>query len=105
MVRGARGWRGISSGEGLIAVVRDGCGDGDEGETDKRLLVVEPEFARGVLAVAVREGSIVSHVIRDAWSTGTLRNLTKRDPVKATGADISIIGHITAEELTRPALR
>ncbi|MDP9335240.1 MAG: YfjI family protein [Actinomycetota bacterium] len=90
---------GISSGEGLIAAVRDASGD-DPGETDKRLFVVEPEFAR-VLAVAARDGSTVSHVIRDAWDTGTLRNLTKRDPLKATGAHISIIGHITAEELTR----
>lgn len=90
---------GISSGEGLISAVRDACGD-DPGESDKRLLVVESEFVRP-LAVAGRDGSIVSPVIRDAWDSGALRTLTKRDPLKATGAHISIIGHVTAEELTR----
>jgi uncharacterized protein DUF3987 len=40
-------------------------------------------------------------VIRDAWDTGDLRTLTKTSPASATGAHISIIGHITADELRR----
>jgi len=91
---------GIASGEGLIHAVRDSAGEDDSGVIDKRILVIEPEFSR-LLAVAGREGSIVSAVIRDAWDTGSLGNLTKNNPSKATGAHISIEGQITIEELTR----
>ncbi len=86
---------GLASGEGLIAAVRDP----EEGPpADRRLLVVEEEFAR-VLSVAARDGSTVSPVIRQAWDTGDLRVMTRKDPLKASGAHISIIGHITEEEL------
>jgi hypothetical protein len=91
---------GLSTGEGLIAAVRDVDGD-DEGEApDKRRLVMEPEFAR-VLAVAAREGNTLSAVLRSAWDDGRLRVLTRKDPLQATGAHISIVGHITTEELAR----
>ena len=40
-------------------------------------------------------------VVRQAWDTGTLRTLTRNNPLTATDAHISIIGHITAEELRR----
>lgn len=96
---------GLSTGEGLIAAVSDGELDSKTGETvnvviDKRLLVVEPEFAR-VLGVAAREGNVLSAVIRDAWDSGRLRVMTRKNPLVATGAHISIIGHITPDELTR----
>jgi hypothetical protein len=41
----------------------------------------------------------LSATIRCAWDSGNLSTLTKSDPVVATGAHISIIGHITADEL------
>jgi hypothetical protein len=88
---------GLASGEGLIAAVND---DDDEAFPDKRLLVVESEFAR-VLAVAAREGNTLSAVIRQAWDSGDLRTMTRKDPLRASGAHISIIGHITTEELRR----
>jgi len=88
---------GLSSGEGLIEAVRDPSGN-DPGVSDKRLLVHEPEFS-SVLRVASREGNILSTTIREAWDTGTLRVLSRQSPLKATGAHISIIGHITQEEL------
>jgi hypothetical protein len=91
---------GIASGEGLIHAVRDPVGEDDPGVTDKRVLAIESEFSR-LLAVAGREGSIVSAVCRDAWDTGNLGNLTKNNPSKATNAHISIEGQITIEELTR----
>lgn len=108
---------GLSSGEGLIYHVRDqqwrkqpvkqkgrvvGYEDVmvDEGVTEKRLLVVEAEFA-STLKVMKREGNTLSPVIRQAWDTGNLRTLTKNSPTKASAAMISIIGHITAEELRR----
>ena len=65
---------------------------------DKRLLVIEEEFVR-VLRVGSRDGNILSSVIRDAWDGKTLRGLSKTSPSKASGAHISIIGHITREEL------
>jgi len=100
---------GLSTGEGLKFHVRDARykkdKDGvevcvDEGVEDKRLLALSVEFA-GVLAVAERHESTLSTTIREGWDTGSLRTLTKNDPVVATGAHISIIGHITLEELRR----
>jgi Protein of unknown function (DUF3987) len=88
---------GLSSGEGLIYAVRDAYGN-DPGVADKRLLIHEPEFA-SVLKVAAREGNTLSTTIREAWDTGTLRVLSRQSPLKATGAHVSIIGHITQEEL------
>src|SRR5215211_4957869 len=100
---------GLSSGEGLIYAVRDRLeGEDKKGEPivmdpgveDKRLLVLEAEFA-GVLKVMSREGNTLSPVIRQAWDDGTLQTLTKNSPMKATDAHVSIIGHITKAELLR----
>jgi hypothetical protein len=91
---------GIASGEALIAEVRDGTSDEDLGVADKRRLVLEPEFAR-LLAVAAREGAILSAVLREAWDGNVLKNRTKAFPQVATGAHISVVGHITREELLR----
>jgi len=100
---------GLSTGEGLIQQVRDPVSKSnkagqntiiDEGEIDKRLLITEPEFAR-VLRVETREASTLSMLLRDAWDKGDLRTLTKESPLRATGAHVSLIGHITEEELRR----
>lgn len=109
---------GLSSGEGLIWAVRDpiektepiregGKQTGqyqqvitDTGIEDKRLLAQESEFA-STLRVLGREGNTLSPIIRQAWDTGSLRSLTKNSPARATGAHISIIGHITKDELRR----
>jgi hypothetical protein len=91
---------GLSSGEGLIWAVRDPSNDDDPGVADKRLLVIEAEYA-SVLRILEREGNRLSPVLRDAWDTGDLRTLTKTSPASATGAHISIVGHITADELRR----
>jgi Protein of unknown function (DUF3987) len=92
---------GLSSGEGLIWAVRDGSKDAAEtGVTDKRLLVIEQEFA-STLRVLNREGNTLSAILRQAWDGGTLRTLAKNSPMKATGAHISVIGHITRDELLR----
>ena len=107
---------GLSSGEGLIHAVRDpqmkkepikdkgkitGYQDvlADEGEADKRLLVIETEFAK-TLRVSERETNTLSPLIRQAWESGELRVMTK-DPKVATDAHIGILGHITPEELRR----
>ena len=90
---------GLSSGEGLIYPVRD-ADDHDPGEGDKRLLIIESEFA-STLKVMEREGNTLSAKIRDAWDHGTLTDMTKRERIGTTGAHISIIGHITQDELLR----
>ncbi len=90
---------GLSSGEGLIWEVRDDTAQ-EAGVQDKRLLVVESEFA-SVLKMMAREGNTLSPVIRQAWDHGNLRSLTKNSPARATNAHISIIGHITQDELRR----
>uniref|UniRef100_E6QID9 DUF3987 domain-containing protein n=1 Tax=mine drainage metagenome TaxID=410659 RepID=E6QID9_9ZZZZ len=87
---------GLSSAEGLIAEVRD---DADP-PLDRRLLIVQPEYA-GVLKVMTREGNNLSPVLRQAWDNGNLRTLVKHNPLRATGAHISIIGHVTRPELLR----
>jgi hypothetical protein len=108
---------GLSSGEGLIYHVRDEREERqpirekgrvidyqsvvvDEGVRDKRLFVVEPELA-SVLKVMNRETNTLSPIIRSAWDSGNLATLTKNNPLRATGAHISIVGHITREELRR----
>jgi hypothetical protein len=110
---------GASSGEGLIWQVRNPIGEtrkarkgenGDEhgfvtelvdaGVGDKRLLVVEPELA-SVLERMQREGNTLSAVLRQAWDGGKLDTLVKSNRATATDAHVSVIGHITVEELRR----
>lgn len=86
---------GLSSGEGLIEQVKE-----DGGTSDKRLLIFEGEFAR-VLKVASRETNILSTIIRQAWDSDALAVLNKITPLSAKGAHISIVGHITEEELRK----
>jgi uncharacterized protein DUF3987/Toprim domain-containing protein len=109
---------GLSSGEGLIWAVHDPIEEtrpirekgrctgeyetfiANHGEDDKRLLVIEAEFAN-VLKVMAREGNTLSPIIRSAWDCGDLKTMVKNSPAKATKAHISILGHITREELRR----
>jgi len=108
---------GLSSGEGVIWAVRDeiirqvpikekkitvGFDESieDPGIEDKRFLISEGEFVQA-LKVMEREGNILSPLLRNSWDTGNLRTLTKNSPARATGAHISIIGHITNQELLR----
>lgn len=88
---------GLSSGEGLIWSVRDPHGQ-DPGASDRRLLVIEPEFV-SVLKNASREISTLSPTLRSAWDGRPLAILTRSAPARATDAHISVIGHITATEL------
>jgi hypothetical protein len=108
---------GASSGEGIIWAVRDPIVkrervkergepvryeevEADPGISDKRLLVYEPEFAN-VLKQTERQGNTLSAILRQAWDGLDLRTLTKNSPARATGAHVSIVGHITADELRR----
>lgn len=108
---------GLSSGEGFVWAVRDPIEEqqpirekgrvidyqtviADPGVNDKRLLVVESEFG-STLRVLEREGNTLSAQIRQAWDSGTLRVLTKTKAARATDAHVSILGHVTREELLK----
>lgn len=108
---------GLSSGEGLIYHVRDAREEMqpirergrvvdyqkvivDVGEADKRLLVIEPELAT-LLKRMAGEANTLSSVIREAWDSGNLSTLTKNSPMRATGAHVSIVAHVTRDELRR----
>lgn len=109
---------GLSSGEGLIYAVRDPLKKkeqvrkngkytdevqevtADFGVEDKRLLVIESEFSRS-FKVMNRETNILSEIIRCSWDHGNLRSLVKTNPYSASDAHISILGHITREELRK----
>ncbi len=106
----ARVQGGLSSGEGLLAAIADPITrrnrKGEEetifaGSEDKRLLCVEEELSQ-LLKVSWRQGNIISEMVRRAWdSRDTLRTMTKASPMVVTGPHVSIIGHITADELQR----
>ncbi len=102
---------GLSSGEGLIHAVRDPIREPaqeegkedkliDAGAPDKRLMVQEGEFA-SVLRRMKREGNTLSPVMRTLWDRGMARTITKANAERATDAHVSIVGHITREELRR----
>jgi hypothetical protein len=97
---------GLSSGEGVIWRIRDPIYKmkkgqrvlEDPGVEDHRLLLDEREFYQA-LTVMKREGNTLSRVIRDAWDRGTLQTITKNSPACASDAHVSIVGHITEDEL------
>ena len=105
---------GLSSGEGLIYHVRDERSEQkpikergkivdyqneviDEGVTDKRLFLIEEEFASVLNRMKGKENTL-SAIIRSAWDGGNLRNLNKNSPDFATAPHISIAAHITKPE-------
>jgi Protein of unknown function (DUF3987) len=90
---------GLSSGEGLIDRVRDPSEENDI-PVDKRLLIVESELA-SALKVIERQGNTLSPVLRAAWDGTPLSTLTRNNRARATETHVSLIGHITIEELRR----
>lgn len=109
---------GLVSGEGLIHQVRDPTHRkptkeeirrgafpsdlilDDEGVQDKRLFVVETEFARALKAMG-RDTNTLSEVIRQTFDGKTLSNMAKNSGNIATGAHVSIIGHITRADVRK----
>ena len=111
---------GVVSGEGIIWRVRDAVYETfvpkataanpqpepeqrlkDPGVDDKRLLIIEPELA-SVFKASARDSNTTSPTLRAAWDAGgVLRTMAKNSNTAATGAHISLIGHITETELRR----
>ena len=110
---------GLVSGEGLIHAahdeiwVREKVPQGGKGKPpkyewvlkeeavqDKRLLVIEQEFAN-LLAVMERPGNTLSPLLRLAWDGARLQTISKHYGETASDAHISLIGHITLDEVRR----
>ena len=81
---------GFGSGEAVV----DAAAEGE----DHRLFVVEPEWGR-LLAVARREGSTISPLLRQAWDGDRLAVRSRAGKAVADGAHVVVLGHVTAEEL------
>lgn len=105
----------LSSGEGIIHAIRDpkweapkkkgkkndapaGLELVDPGVEDKRLLVIEEEFATALRANE-RTGNILSAVLRMGWDGATMSPLIKTNRDKASNPHVGVIGHITEPEL------
>jgi hypothetical protein len=101
---------GISSGEGIIEMVRDARYELDRktqtmvcvdpGVFDKRLLLDEREFS-STLSKMKQETNIVSTILRQAWdcSPPVLASRAKHKPSVSTEPLISVAAHITIDEL------
>jgi hypothetical protein len=61
-------------------------------------LAVLPEFA-SLLSVMKRDGNTMSAILREAWDGERLRVLTRKEPLDAEGVSLSVVAHITPEEL------
>ena len=105
-------WHGIidnwQSGEALVYHVRDETRKrnragievtDDPGILDKRILAAEEELAH-LFRADSRPGSTLLSVLRQAWDCPHfLRNTTKKNPTVATDPYISLLGHMTQEEI------
>lgn len=92
---------GLSTREGLAMLIHDGYKDGKivvPPIVDKRLLVMESEFAN-VLQQSKRDGNTLSAALRDAWDGTSIKPAVKNNPVTTTDPHITIIGDVTPSEL------
>jgi hypothetical protein len=72
----------------------------DPGVDDKRLHVLDEEFSSALIS-SKRDGNTLSTILRCIWDSGDMEPLTKSNRIRATGAHIGIISHITLSELNR----
>jgi hypothetical protein len=88
---------GLSSGEGLVKGLSPSEGTGFPGNV-RRFLALMPEFA-SLLAVMKREGNTLSAILREAWDGNPLRIMTRKEPLNVDNVNLSIVAHVTPEEL------
>lgn len=91
---------GFGSGEAVIDAVADPDPDGNGGSRDRRLLVIESELSR-VIVAGNREGSTLSQIFREAWDGGKISTRSRTKTAVATNPHICIVGHVAADELRR----
>jgi putative DNA primase/helicase len=92
---------GLSTREGLIALIHDGYKQGRttaDPIVDKRLWVVESEFSN-VLHQGRRDGNTLSAALRDCWDGISLKPATKTNRQYASNPHVCISGAISPEEL------
>jgi hypothetical protein len=78
---------------GIIHALRD-----EQPVTDRRLFLLSEEFASVLHVLGQRNGQL-SPLLRCAWDGGDLCAHNGHRPLQATGAHISIVGHVTQSEL------
>ncbi|MDM0010884.1 DUF3987 domain-containing protein [Variovorax sp. J22P168] len=92
---------GLSTREGLAFLIHDGYKDGKDevpAEEDKRLWVIESEFAN-VLHQGKREGNTLSAALRDLWDGVSIKPATKANRLSATAPHVCLSGAVTPSEL------
>jgi hypothetical protein len=89
---------GLSSREGLAALIHDGYGE-TPAIIDKRIWIIESEFAN-VLHQSKREGNTLSTAIRQSFDGDDIKPATKSKPIGASNPHIGIHANITPAELT-----
>ena len=92
---------GLSSREGLVFLIHDGYTEGKNEVAailDKRLLVIESEFAN-ILMQSKRDGNTLSSALRDCWDGVSLKPATKTNRLWATDPHVSLAAAITPGEL------
>src|SRR5205807_3322229 len=87
----------LSSGEALIKGISPKDGELQPAGV-RRFLALLPEFA-SLLSVMRREGNILSAILREAWDGRRLRVLTRKEPLDVDNVNLSVIAHVTSEEL------
>jgi len=88
---------GLSSGEGLISLIHDGFMS-EPAINDKRLWIVESEFANTVTQGA-RKGNSLSSTIRNLWDGKSQGGGTKSNKTSTTDPHVSFHGCVTPSEL------
>ena len=95
----------MATGEGLIHFIRDPTmgKDGqviDPGSPDKRVLIVDAEFAATTLIQLQRTGNTLAGILRYAWDNPPSLSInTKHSSETTTDPHVSLIGHATPMEL------
>lgn len=96
----------VGSGQGRLRKITDPvygkANNGDQvtvvdGSDDKRVLYVEEEL--GQLFTKMMTQDTVEKMITKAWDSGVLETLTKHESMRCAQPHVSIIGHITPDEL------
>jgi putative DNA primase/helicase len=92
---------GLSSREGLVALIHDGYRQGGQNIPaidDKRLWVIESEFSN-ILHHGRGKGNTLSAALRDCWDGICLKPATKSNRLYASNPHVCISGAITPHEL------
>lgn len=88
---------GMTSGEGITSKIRD-TSDSDKGVDDKRLFVVETEFAKPLNNMK-REGSNLGGTIRQIFDCDKIGSMARGNQDSCLEPRVAIHAHSTVEEL------